>query len=66
MISEIPGIQDLFSFKEACVAQKMSWAAKRDTTGVEDKAFWAFWVFWECTSHQSMERAKCFPQTSAR
>lgn len=39
LISGITGIQDLSSFMEACVAQKMSWAAKRDTTRVEDEAY---------------------------
>ena len=39
MISEITGIQDLENFEEASVAQKMSWASKRETTRIEDRAY---------------------------
>jgi hypothetical protein len=39
LVSDITGIRDLFGFEETCVAQKMSWAAKRETTRVEDRAY---------------------------
>jgi hypothetical protein len=39
LISSITGIEDLNNWKEASVAQKMSWAAKRVTTRVEDSAY---------------------------
>ncbi|KAH6682687.1 heterokaryon incompatibility protein-domain-containing protein, partial [Halenospora varia] len=39
LISSITGINHLLNFKEASVAQKMSWAAKRETTRVEDQAY---------------------------
>jgi hypothetical protein len=45
LISSITGIQHLFSFKKACVAQKMSWAAKRETTRVEDRAYCLMGLF---------------------
>jgi hypothetical protein len=39
VISLITGIKDLSHFEEACIAQKMSWASKRETTRVEDMAY---------------------------
>jgi len=39
LISEITGIHDFVNFESACVAQKMSWAAGRETTRVEDTAY---------------------------
>ena len=39
LISDITGIQDLEDFEKATVAQKMSWAAKRETTRIEDSAY---------------------------
>jgi Heterokaryon incompatibility protein (HET) len=45
LISSITGIHNLFSFESACVAQKMSWAAKRETTRVEDRAYCLMGLF---------------------
>jgi hypothetical protein len=45
IISEITGIDDFANFETACVAQKMSWAAKRETTRVEDKAYCLLGLF---------------------
>jgi hypothetical protein len=39
LISSITGIDDLNNWEKASVAQKMSWAAKRVTTRVEDSAY---------------------------
>src|ERR1700683_5073162 len=39
IISEITGIDDFVNFEGACVAKKMSWVAKRETTRVEDIAY---------------------------
>jgi hypothetical protein len=45
VISEITGIHDFVNFKTACVAQKMSWAAKRKATRVEDMAYCLLGLF---------------------
>lgn len=45
LISEITGIHDLFDFRSACVAQKMSWAATRQTTRIEDQAYCLLGLF---------------------
>ena len=45
VISEITGIDDFVNFKTACVAQKMSWAAKRHTTRIEDEAYCLLGLF---------------------
>lgn len=45
VLSEIIGIYELLSYKEACIAQKMSWAANRQTTRVEDKAYCLMGLF---------------------
>jgi hypothetical protein len=39
LLSQITRIKDLAKFKSASVAQKMSWASKRQTTRVEDNAY---------------------------
>ena len=39
LIESITGIHSLRNFRSACVAQKMSWAAKRVTTRLEDRAY---------------------------
>jgi hypothetical protein len=39
LLSQITGIKNLANFKSASVAQKMSWASKRQTTRVEDSAY---------------------------
>lgn len=39
LISEITGIEEHFSFMGAGVAQKISWAASRQTTGEEDRGY---------------------------
>jgi hypothetical protein len=38
-LTAITGITHLFNFEEASVAQKMSWAARRKTTRLEDRAY---------------------------
>lgn len=38
-IKRITGINDLYNFQSASVAQKMSWAARRETTRIEDRAY---------------------------
>jgi len=38
-ITTITGIHDFVDYENACVAQKMSWAAERRTTRVEDRAY---------------------------
>ena len=45
IISEITGIDDFVNFRTACVAQKMSWAAKRKTTRIEDEAYCLLGLF---------------------
>jgi hypothetical protein len=45
IISEITGIDDFVNFETACVAQKMSWAAKRETTRIEDEAYCLLGLF---------------------
>jgi hypothetical protein len=45
IISEITGINDFVNFEGACVAQKMSWVAKRETTRVEDMAYCLLGLF---------------------
>ncbi|KAH8782110.1 heterokaryon incompatibility protein-domain-containing protein, partial [Hyaloscypha finlandica] len=45
IISEITGIGDFVNFEGACVAQKMSWMAKRETTRVEDGAYCLLGLF---------------------
>jgi hypothetical protein len=44
-ISSITGIKDLTNFEAACVAQKTSWAAERETTRVEDIAYCLMGLF---------------------
>lgn len=39
LLKEITGIRDLDNFDQACVAQKISWASRRETTRVEDRAY---------------------------
>ena len=38
-LSHVTGIKHLFNFEDASIAQKMSWAAKRETTRLEDQAY---------------------------
>lgn len=38
-IETITGISHLFGYEDASVAQRMSWAAKRETTRAEDHAY---------------------------
>ncbi|KAL5323646.1 hypothetical protein ACEPPN_008186 [Leptodophora sp. 'Broadleaf-Isolate-01'] len=45
LISVITGITHLFHYDEACVAQKMSWAAHRETTREEDQAYCLMGLF---------------------
>jgi hypothetical protein len=44
-IKATTGIQYLFSFEEASIAQKMSWASERETTRVEDRAYCLMGIF---------------------
>jgi hypothetical protein len=44
-IKVITGIDDLYNFRSASVAQKMSWAARRKTTRVEDRAYSLMGIF---------------------
>lgn len=39
VISQITGIEDLWMWSGACIAQKMSWAANRETARIEDEAY---------------------------
>jgi hypothetical protein len=45
LISKVTGIDDFVNFETACVAQKMSWAANRETTRIEDKAYCLLGLF---------------------
>ncbi|KAF8854399.1 HET-domain-containing protein, partial [Acephala macrosclerotiorum] len=45
VISDITGIEDFLFYESACVAQKMSWAAGRKTTRVEDEAYCLMGLF---------------------
>jgi hypothetical protein len=45
LIRDMTGIDDLFDFKTASIAQKMSWAAWRETTRVEDQAYCLLGLF---------------------
>ena len=45
LVSEITGITNSFSFKDACVAQKMSWLSRRETTRIEDMAYCMLGIF---------------------
>jgi hypothetical protein len=45
LITSITGIAHLFNFHDASVAQKMCWAAKRETTRVEDMAYCLMGLF---------------------
>jgi hypothetical protein len=45
LITSITGINHLFNFEDACVAQKMSWASRRETTRVEDQAYCLMGLF---------------------
>jgi hypothetical protein len=39
LVSKATGIKDKTSWEIASVAQKMSWASKRETTRIEDRAY---------------------------
>jgi len=45
LIESVTGITHLINFELASVAQKMSWASKRQTTRVEDKAYCLMGLF---------------------
>lgn len=45
VISTVTGIEDFLHCERACVAQKMSWAAGRKTTRVEDEAYCIMGLF---------------------
>ncbi|KUJ18739.1 HET-domain-containing protein [Mollisia scopiformis] len=45
MIKKITGINRLFNYELACVAQKMSWMARRETTREEDIAYCLMGLF---------------------
>ena len=44
-LTSITGIDDFIHYETACVAQKMSWAAQRQTTRVEDIAYCLLGLF---------------------
>ena len=44
-VSAITGIQDLSNFDRASIAQRFSWASKRETTRVEDTAYCLMGLF---------------------
>jgi hypothetical protein len=44
-ISDVTGITHMFRFGQASVAQKMSWASKRETTRIEDMAYCLLGIF---------------------
>jgi len=37
LVRDVTRIRDLWNYKDASVAQKMSWASKRETTRIEDQ-----------------------------
>lgn len=45
LISSITGIEFLFTSDTASIAQKMSWASKRETTRIEDQAYCLMGLF---------------------
>ncbi|PVH77501.1 HET-domain-containing protein [Cadophora sp. DSE1049] len=45
LIIVITGITHLFHYEDACIAQKMSWAASRETTREEDQAYCLMGLF---------------------
>jgi hypothetical protein len=45
LISSITGIERLFNFEKASVAQKMSWASRRETLRSEDMAYCLMGLF---------------------
>jgi hypothetical protein len=45
LISSITGIENLFGFRNASIAQRMSWASKRKTTRPEDMAYCLMGLF---------------------
>lgn len=44
-VSKITGIRELWNFRSCCIAEKMSWAAGRTTTRVEDEAYCLMGLF---------------------
>ncbi|PVH86382.1 HET-domain-containing protein [Cadophora sp. DSE1049] len=44
-IKAVTKITHLFDFSKACIAQKMSWASKRETTRAEDEAYCLMGLF---------------------
>lgn len=45
LVSSITGIRALNHFEDACIAQKMSWASRRETTRIEDQAYCLLGLF---------------------
>jgi len=45
LISRITGVENIFDFESASVAQKMSWVAERITTRIEDRAYCLMGLF---------------------
>lgn len=45
LITSITGIAHLFKFTDASIAQKMSWASKRQTTRIEDQSYCLLGLF---------------------
>lgn len=45
LISQITGIRHIWGYHTASVAEKMSWASKRETTRIEDRAYSLLGIF---------------------
>jgi hypothetical protein len=45
LVKSITGINHLFDFQKASVSQRMSWAARRETTRLEDKVYYLMELF---------------------
>lgn len=45
LVKSITGVNHLFDFQKASVAQRMSWAARRETTRLEDKVYYLMELF---------------------
>ena len=45
LLLEITGVTNIWSWESACIAQKMSWASKRENTRAEDMAYCLMGVF---------------------
>ncbi|KAF8858587.1 hypothetical protein BDZ45DRAFT_591066, partial [Acephala macrosclerotiorum] len=60
LLSEVTGIMDFRKFGQASIAQKMSWASKRETTRIEDGAYSLMGLFGVNTPPLYGEEEKAF------